>query len=167
VERLCIALVATGDELWGVEKIRMVLSSAGYRVIAIDNWDAIELITWRKPALIIASQAGFRSEEISLCKILVRRGGAPVVVISSPVDESQRLDYFDAGVTDFLTHPVYPRELIARVHNILQRTQPPLQRYGTAAESGLHLSPVNDHFGISPITKRIQAISKRFTRIPH
>lgn len=161
MERVCIAVVAAGDELWGVENIRLALSSAGYKVIAIENWGVVDILDWSRPALIIASMAGGRSEDIHLCKLLVRRGVAPVVVIGSQVEERQQLELFEAGVTDFMTHPVNLRELVARVHNILQRTKPPLHFPGAAATT-ISDSPIKSvQAGRNSFCKLFQVIKER------
>jgi two-component system, OmpR family, response regulator ResD len=160
-------MVVAGDEMWGVEKIRLALSSAGYKVIAIENWEAIDIMSWNKPALIIASLTADRTENISLCKLFVRYGDAPVIVISSPEEEYQQLGFFETGITDFLTYPVNPRELVARVNNILNRTQPPLLRNGTAGMVGSDSFTSIAQNERSLFSKMIRGITKRFTRLPH
>jgi DNA-binding response OmpR family regulator len=164
VDRIRIGLVAAGNELWGVENTRKALSAAGYKVLAVENWEAIDILARNRPALVIASLTGSRESDISLCKLLAR-GVAPLVVISSPVEESQQLAFFEAGATDFLTHPVNLRELIARVNNILYRTQPPLLISGTAAASGSASSPNRYPNGRNAFSRIIQVISKHFNRL--
>jgi DNA-binding response OmpR family regulator len=167
VEKVCIALVAAGNELWGVENIRMALSSAGYKVLAIENWETVEVLNWDKPALIIVSLAGSQQGDINLYMQLIHRVTPPVVVISSPIEESQQVELFECGVTDFLTYPVNSRELVARVHNILQRTQPPLLKSGVAAKVGSVSSKERTQIRRSSYSKMVQVISKRFYQLPH
>lgn len=164
MDRLCIALIAAGEDLWGVEKTRMALSEAGYRVMAVESWEALDLISRNNPALIIASLTGRRTEDLDLCKLLARRGEAPLVVISSTVEESQQLALFEAGVTDYLTHPVNPRELVARVHNILHRTQPPLRRKGAASDADSLTSEKSDPSPKNTVSRWLQGVTRRLTR---
>jgi DNA-binding response OmpR family regulator len=132
VNKFCIALVTAEEELWGVEKIRLALSSAGYKVVAAKCWEAVEVIERVKPDLVIASLDGQRLEDLRLCKLLGWSNGAPLLVIGAPLESTQILAMFEAGITDYIARPINLRELVVRVRNILHRTQPPFQTDGTA-----------------------------------
>jgi len=132
MDKFCIALVTTDEELWGVEKVRLALSSAGYKNVAMKRWEALDVIERIQTDLIIANLTGDRAEDLRLCKLLARTNEAPLVVIGAPIQSSQILAMFEAGITDYLVRPVNLRELVARVRNILHRTQPPFQLDGTA-----------------------------------
>ena len=88
-----------------------------------------------QPDLTIANLAGDRPEDLRLCKLLARPGQALLIVIGSQLQSNQLLEMFEAGITDYLARPVNLRELVARVSNILHRTQPPFQLDGTAVSS--------------------------------
>lgn len=137
MDKYCIALVTVEDELWGVEKVRLALSAAGYKIVAAKNWQALDVLERVKPDMIIANLAGDRPEDLRLCKLLARSVQAPLIVIGSSVQSSQILAMFEAGVTDYLVRPVNLRELVVRVRNIFHRTKPPSQIDGTAAFSAL------------------------------
>jgi hypothetical protein len=85
-----------------------------------------------QPDLTIANLAGDRPEDLRLCKLLAIPGQALLIVISSQLQSNQLLEMFEAGITDDLARPVNLREPVARVRNILHRTQPPFQLDGTA-----------------------------------
>ena len=46
----------------------------------------------------------------------------PVIFISGRDSEQNRLDAFEAGGNDFMVKPFYPREMVARVKNLLRLT---------------------------------------------
>jgi two-component system alkaline phosphatase synthesis response regulator PhoP len=135
VEKFTIALVTDEEELWGVEKVRLALSAAGYKIVATKNWQALEVVERIQPDLIIANLAGDHPEDLRLCKLLTRSVQAPLIVIGSAIQSSQILAMFEAGITDYLIRPINLRELIARVRNVLNRTKPPFQEDETAAFS--------------------------------
>ena len=135
MDKYCIALVTDEEELWGVEKVRLALSAAGYKIVATKNWQALEVIKRIKPDLIIANLAGDHPEDLRLCKLLAKSAPAPLIVIGSVVQSSQILAMFEAGVTDYLVRPINLRELVARVRNVFHRTKPPFQTDETAAFS--------------------------------
>ncbi len=52
-----------------------------------------------------------------------RLGKTPIIFLSARTQEPDRLQAFDAGGDGYITKPFSPRELIARIHNVL-RAQP-------------------------------------------
>jgi DNA-binding response OmpR family regulator len=162
VEKYSLALVTIEEELWGVEKVRLALSSAGHRVIAIRSWDTLDVIERIKPDLVLANLAGDRPGDLQLCKWLARPGQAPLVVVGSSVHSDHILAMFEAGITDYLVRPVNPRELVARVNNILHRTQPPFQMDGTAVNSDIQ-SESHQSFRV-PLYKAVRGLVGRLAR---
>ncbi len=125
-----VIMVVSGPELWGIERVRMALFEAGYKVAAVDveKQPLGEAISRQKPALFIANLSGEPANDLELCQRLGRLGHAPIVAIGSSSDDAFRVDLLSAGADDYLVRPVNPRELVARVRNILRRTQPFLTR---------------------------------------
>jgi two-component system OmpR family response regulator len=63
-----------------------------------------------------------REDGLTLCRDLRSRSGLPVIMLtarSSPVD---RIVGLEMGADDYVTKPFEPRELIARIRNVLRRT---------------------------------------------
>ncbi|MGQ4828675.1 response regulator transcription factor, partial [Enterococcus faecalis] len=48
----------------------------------------------------------------------------PVVIVSGPRDENERIAAYDAGADDFVIKPYSQPELFARIRAILRRTAP-------------------------------------------
>ncbi|MCL4560141.1 MAG: response regulator [Chloroflexi bacterium] len=121
-----VIMVVSGPELWGIERIRLALFEAGYKVAAVDfrEQQLSEAVFHHKPAMVIANLSGSQPEDLELCQRLTRMSDAPVVAIGSSADEAFRVNLLSAGADDYLVRPINPRELVARVRNILRRTQP-------------------------------------------
>ena len=60
-----------------------------------------------------------------VCRALRSFTDAYIVIISGTSDEEHRLDGLELGADDFLTKPVNPRELAARVEALLRRPRAP------------------------------------------
>ena len=119
-----IVMVVSGAELFGVEKVRLALSQAGYKVAAVESQDVQEALPRQKPALLIANLSGRQAADFELCQKLNGLSQAPIIAIGPSGDEAFRVGMLAAAVDDYLVRPVNPRELVARVRNMIRRTQP-------------------------------------------
>ena len=63
-------------------------------------------------------------EGIEVCRRLRASSNVPVIMLTSRVDEEDRLAGLDIGADDYVTKPFSPRELAARVRAVLRRTAP-------------------------------------------
>lgn len=119
-----IVMVVSGAELFGAEKVRLALSQAGYKVAAVESQDVQEALPRQKPALLIANLSGRQAADFELCQKLSGLSQAPIIAIGPSGDEAFRVGMLAAAVDDYLVRPVNPRELVARVRNMIRRTQP-------------------------------------------
>jgi two-component system OmpR family response regulator len=67
---------------------------------------------------------------LSLCRSVRAGKGVPVILLSARVEELDRIVGLEVGADDYVTKPFSPRELLARIHAVLRRTNelPPAQR---------------------------------------
>jgi two-component system OmpR family response regulator len=67
---------------------------------------------------------------LSLCRSVREHRGTPVIFLSARTEELDRIVGLEVGADDYLTKPFSPRELLARIHAVLRRTNelPPGQR---------------------------------------
>lgn len=64
---------------------------------------------------------------VELCRAVRRSDGTgylPIIVVSTPRDERERLAAYDAGADDIVVKPFSLPELLARIRAILRRTSP-------------------------------------------
>lgn len=59
---------------------------------------------------------------ISLCRHLRESSEIPVILMSALSEETDRIVGLEMGADDYLTKPFSPRELVARIRNVLRRT---------------------------------------------
>ena len=80
-----------------------------------------------------SEDAGYQTDEAENGKIALEKI-IPTIVLSARGEEYDKLNGFDLGIDDYLTKPFSPKELIARIKAVLNRTQknlPTLYRYKT------------------------------------
>ena len=104
--------------------MRELLESRGYEVITAPNADAAEQAIHRQPPdlilldVVMPGRSGYE-----LCRTLkaeVATRLIPVVIITGLSDRDDRVQGLEAGADEFLSKPIYPEELFARVRSLLK-----------------------------------------------
>lgn len=120
-----LVMLVNGTESFGNERIRLALFKAGYKVTVVESHDIKKAIR-QNPDIIIANLSDRATADLEMCQLLSRLSHAPIVTICSGADEAFHVGLLESIIDDYLIRPVNPRELIARVRNILRRTNPSL-----------------------------------------
>jgi DNA-binding response OmpR family regulator len=104
--------------------LRLVLEDEGYEVaVAGDGETGISLFGQINPDLVLLD---LRLPDISgfeVCRAIRRTSITPVIMVTAQTDTSDLVNGFDAGADDYVTKPVVPKELSARIRAALRRTQ--------------------------------------------
>jgi DNA-binding response OmpR family regulator len=102
------------------------LKAAGYEVItATTGPQALKLGLERNPDLILLDVMLPGLSGYEVCRELRQKGGRmPVVMVTARQDEFDKLHGFETGADDYVTKPFSIKELLARIHAILQRGRP-------------------------------------------
>lgn len=160
-----VIMLISGIELMGLDKAQSALSIAGYDVILVDPEGVKAALASVQPDLIVVNLSGYQPSDLQLCQQLKRIGQAPIIAIDSAVDEAFRVGMIEFLVDDFITRPVNTRELIARVRNILRRTQP-TKHQPIMEESGSEFPPKTklDKGFMQHFYHLIKEIPQRITR---
>ena len=97
----------------------------GYNVIeAIDGHDAIEKIEDNLDIdLIIMDIMMPRLDGYSACKEIFKIKKYPTIMLSARKEEYDKLLGFDLGIDDYVTKPFSPKELMARIKAIINRSK--------------------------------------------
>lgn len=101
---------------------RLYLDRENFSVLtAEEDSKAFELITTRRPDLVVvdASQPGL--DGLDLCRRLRRNDNQPPIVLITEVNQPQQMTAaLEAGANEVVSAPVDPRELLARVKAVLR-----------------------------------------------
>jgi len=162
-------MVVSGAELYGVEKVRLALSQAGYKVAAVEAQEIQEAVRRQKPVLLIANLSGRQAADLELCQKLCGLSQAPIVAIGPSGDEAFRVVMLATVVDDYLVRPVNPRELVARVRNMFRRMDRTLNPVPAAAEAAApgaarQAAPVHPAFWTRVFRTLGERIAKRRIR---
>src|SRR5688572_20860894 len=64
-----------------------------------------------------------REDGLTLCRDLRARSSTPVIMLTARGEPIDRIVGLEMGADDYLTKPFEPRELVARIRNVLRRTE--------------------------------------------
>jgi two-component system response regulator BaeR len=99
------------------------LHQAGYQVFTLEN--GLEVVDWVKeqsPDLVLLDLNLPGKHGMEICKEVRSFSTVPIVIVTSCVEEIDRLLGLELGADDYVCKPFSPRELAARVKAILRRT---------------------------------------------
>ena len=99
------------------------LGEAGFAVSTAASGAEMRVVLEREPIDLIVLDLNLpREDGLTLCRDLRARSGLPVIMLtarSSPID---RIVGLEMGADDYVPKPFEPRELVARIRNVLRRT---------------------------------------------
>ena len=119
-------ILVVGDEHWSAKSYQAALSEAGFNIVSIEMRQAQNAIERHRPALVVILLSGGKAADLDVCHALSGMTDAPIIAIGLSQNADGCVAALDAGVDDYLTAPVNPRELVARVRSILRRVEPAL-----------------------------------------
>lgn len=114
------------------------LQAAGYETAWLARGDEVQAWMARhEPALVVLDLMLPGKDGLSVYRDIRAKHDVPVVMATARVDEIDRLIGLELGADDYICKPYSPRELVARIKNILRRAS----QKGSKIESGLRLDP--------------------------
>lgn len=117
-------IMVVDDEARMRKLVHDYLKHAGYEVIeAEDGAQAVDVFFQRKDiALIILDVMMPKMDGWQVCREIREFSMVPIVMLTARSDERDELLGFQLGVDEYITKPVSPKLLVARVEAILRRT---------------------------------------------
>ena len=116
--------------------VEKTLTHAGMAVVlAADGNDALKV--WRNQPvdLIILDIAMPGHDGIQVCRFIRATSNIPMMMLTHRSSEEDIVSGFEAGADDYLVKPYLPKELVARIKAILNRTRVPVNN-GQALVNG-------------------------------
>jgi DNA-binding response OmpR family regulator len=106
--------------------LRTVLEREGFKVVeASDGLEALEAIDTQGVDLVLLDHDMPRLTGLGVLEELraqVTTASLPVIMLTARTDDTESLA-LELGAQDYLTKPVQPRSLVARVKAVLKRTR--------------------------------------------
>lgn len=142
-------ILIVDDEEMIREVIKEYSEDAGYQTDEAENGKiALEKINKNTYDLLILDIMMPEMDGFTVLKNIPKEKMIPTIVLSARGEEYDKLNGFDLGIDDYLTKPFSPKELIARIKAVLNRTQknlPTLYRYKTLeANFSAHTLKIDD-----------------------
>jgi DNA-binding response OmpR family regulator len=109
------------DEEKAAEILRLYLSQEGYKTLVAHNGrDALALIKGGVSLVILDLMLPDIPGE-TICRTIRRQSRIPVIMLTAKIEEKDCLNGFDIGADDYLSKPVSPRVVVAKVKALLRR----------------------------------------------
>lgn len=116
-------IVIADDEAHILRVMSMKLTNAGYEVLtAVDGEEALELCAREKPDLLITDYQMPVMSGLELCKQLRsddQTRSIPAIMLTARGFDIEPSDMVAAGITAVLAKPFSPREVLAKVNDLL------------------------------------------------
>lgn len=99
------------------------LNSQGYDVLTAEDGEAgLALARHEKPDLVILDVMLPKLDGFEVCRILRGESNVRILMLTARGEEIDRVVGLELGADDYVTKPFSPRELMARVRNMLRRS---------------------------------------------
>ena len=117
------ALLIDDDQKLG-DLLKNYLKSYDIDLSAInDPRNAIDTINHLGPDLLILDVMMPHINGFELCKMIREESDTPIIILSARGESDYKVKGIDLGADDYLSKPFEARELVARIHSLLRRTQ--------------------------------------------
>ena len=105
--------------------VKLALEDEGWTVDeAASGEDAIEVVHRGSPSVVLIDIMLPGMDGFELCRTLRRHSDVPIVMVTARNDTHDVVAGLEAGADDYLTKPVAPKELSARIRALLRRARP-------------------------------------------
>ena len=106
------------------DELTFNLQYSGFQVVgASGGQQALTEVYSRHLDVIIVAESSHRLNGDELCVRLRQICQAPIIILGQGSKEISGIDFIEMGADAYLASPLNLRELLARIHSLLRRTQ--------------------------------------------
>lgn len=121
--RLTRSVLVVDDEPAIVEVLSTYLRDEGFAVhVAYDGEEALRAVRRERPDLVLLDLSLPKISGAEVFREIRRDSEIPVIMVTSRVNEVDRVVGLELGADDYIGKPFSPREVVARVKTVLRRT---------------------------------------------
>jgi DNA-binding response OmpR family regulator len=115
-------ILIVDDEKRLVSLVESYLTQEGYRVAtAFNGRDALAVAEKENPDLVILDIMMPEMNGYDFMRSHRAKHDTPIIMLTAKVDDDDKVIGLELGADDYVTKPFKPRELMARVRNVLRR----------------------------------------------
>ena len=133
-------ILVIDDDFDTLTLIGLTLQRRGFAVLKAQSGpEALERLHTEMPDLVIADVMMPQMDGYEVCRAIKanpRTAHLPVVMLTAKAQTSAQIEGFRAGAIDYITKPVHPQDLVARISAVLERAR------AAQAQSGLSIIAV-------------------------
>ena len=122
------SILVVDDDADTLTLIGLTLQRRGFEVIkAQSGQQAMGLLSHDLPDLVVLDVMMPHMDGYEVCREIKadpRTANLPIVMLTAKAQTSSQLEGFRAGAIDYITKPVHPQDLVARIQAVLDRTRP-------------------------------------------
>jgi DNA-binding response OmpR family regulator len=122
------SILVIDDDSDTLTLIGLTLQRRGFEVIkAQSGQQAIGLLSHDLPDLVVLDVMMPHMDGYEVCREIKadpRTANLPIVMLTAKAQTSSQLEGFRAGAIDYITKPVHPQDLVARIQAVLDSTRP-------------------------------------------
>lgn len=119
-------ILVVDDDLDTLTLIGLTLQRRGFTVIKAQSGpEALDKLNIDLPDLVIVDVMMPHMDGYEVCRAIKgdpRTAHLPVVMLTAKAQTASQLEGFRAGAIDYITKPVHPQDLAARIASVLERT---------------------------------------------
>jgi DNA-binding response OmpR family regulator len=143
-------ILVVDDEPQILEVLKLYLTRDGFRVSsATDGPTALAAFEPSAPDLVVLDLMLPKIDGLEVFRRLRAKRAVPIIMLTAKGDELDRLLGLELGADDYIVKPFSPREVVARVKNVLRRVAPP-------SENGANKALVLGNLRIDPRTHQVE-----------
>ena len=125
VKSMSRTILLVEDEAPIREMLSFVLEQAGFNVVEAEDFDvALEKVKEPYPDLILLDWMLPGGSGVQLAKKLKQHEftrDIPVIMLTARGEEDDKIRGLEAGADDYVTKPFSPKELVARIKEVMRR----------------------------------------------
>lgn len=104
--------------------LSVYLEQSDFSIVTCKNWsDAMEIFRNEKPTVIILDINLPGKNGIDICREIREISNTPIIVLSARESEDDKVTLLELGADDYVAKPFSPRELVARIHAVIKRSE--------------------------------------------
>lgn len=107
------------------ELLRLYLEKDGFEVmIAPDGGKGVQLATTENPCLILLDIMLPVLDGWQVCKKVREFSNVPIIMLTAKGETYDKINGLEMGADDYIVKPFEVKELLARIHAVMRRTEP-------------------------------------------
>ena len=113
------------------ELLRLYLEKDGFEVSwAADGGEGLEMFRAFSPDIVLLDIMLPVMDGWSVLREIRRLGTTPVIMLTAKSETPDKVSGLELGADDYITKPFEPKELMARIHAVLRRSDEPEAKKG-------------------------------------